>query len=62
MVFDEDSMLLGLFSRYCDELEELKTQIVRYVGADARKEENELKEVKISLSLVVVASGQRYGR
>jgi hypothetical protein len=31
MVFDDDAKLLGLYSRYDDELEELKQQIVHYI-------------------------------
>lgn len=31
MVFDDDAKLLGLYSRYDDELDELKQQIVHYI-------------------------------
>ena len=34
MVFEDDVKLLGLYSRYADESDELKREIVRYIGSD----------------------------
>lgn len=34
MVFDDDAKLLGLYSRYDDEFEELKQQIVQYIRSE----------------------------
>ena len=34
MVFDDDAKLLGLYSRYDDELDELKQQIVLYIQSE----------------------------
>ncbi len=63
MVFDEDSMLLGLYNRYNEEIDELKAQIVKYIAADVGNSEEELIEVSQQFhNLVVVASGQCNGR
>jgi hypothetical protein len=35
MIFEDDVKLLGLYARYCEEAEELKIQIVSYIGSDA---------------------------
>ena len=35
MFFEDDVKLLGLYARYCEESEELKKQIVSYIGSDA---------------------------
>ena len=57
MVFDEDSMLLGLYNRYNEEIDELKAQIVKYIAADVGNSEEELIEVSQQFhNLVVVAS------
>lgn len=34
MVFDDDAKLLGLYSRYEDEIDEMKQQIVYYIRSD----------------------------
>lgn len=34
MVFDDDAKLFGLFSRYSEEEEELKNQIVGYLASE----------------------------
>ena len=38
MVFDDDAKLLGLFSRYDEEVDELKKQIVIYIKGDCFEE------------------------
>ena len=34
MIFEDDVKLLGLYSRYQDEIDELKMQIVVYISSD----------------------------
>jgi hypothetical protein len=34
MIFEDDVKLLGLYSRYAEETEELKVQIVSYISSD----------------------------
>ena len=34
MVFDDDAKLSGLYSRYEEELDEMKAQIVQYITSD----------------------------
>ncbi len=34
MVFEDDVKLIGLFCRYSNELEELKSQIVKYISSE----------------------------
>ena len=34
MIFEDDVKLLGLYSRYSEESEELKSQIVTYIASD----------------------------
>ena len=34
MVFDDDAKLVGLYSRYCDEPDELKSKIIDYIKSE----------------------------
>ncbi len=34
MVFDDDVKLIGLFMRYKDEAEEMKSQIIKYISSE----------------------------
>ena len=55
MVFDDDAKLVGLYSRYCDEPDELKSKIIEYIKSETFDKstknftfgESELSEVSI---------------
>ena len=34
MVFDDDAKLFGLYSRFCDEEDQLKKEVVNYIKGD----------------------------
>ena len=72
MVFDEDVKLIGLYARYSEEKQELKTQIVKYISSEGTFDQTATSQSELDLvsSLVpllisdcvaLIACGQRDG-